>query len=342
MADARFFDCKGPRSLGEIADASGAEIAGDAEPDRHYEDVAPLDAAGANHVSFLDNRKYVDAFRNTSAGACFVSRDHADDGPRGTALLVTPAPYLAYALAAQLFYPEIDKVPLAIDSRSNQTQQLAPDCAVAPGAVIGPGAEIGKGTRIGEGVVIGRGVILGKDCIIHPDVTITHAIIGDRVEVLPGARIGQDGFGFAPNPPGFVKVPQLGRVLIGDDVSIGANTTVDRGSGPDTVIGRDTRIDNLVQIGHNVVLGRGCVLAAQSGISGSTKVGDYVVAGGQTGMAGHLTIASGVVLAARSGVTRDLREAGQYGGFPAVPIREWRRRVAQQSRAAKNKDRKHG
>lgn len=343
MADARFFDCEGPHSLKAIAAASAATPPGDAAQDRLFEDVAPLGTAGPNHVSFLDNSKYLKAFRATAAGACFVSQDHVDDAPTTTVPLVTPTPYLAYALTAQLFYPGVDDLPCAGgNSNLDPSAKIGPDCRISPAATIGRGAEIGEGTRIGDSATVGRGVVLGRNCIIHPGATITHAILGDRVEVLPGARIGQDGFGFAPNPPGYAKVPQLGRVLIGDDVSIGANTTIDRGTGPDTVIGQDSRIDNLVQIAHNVVLGRGCVLAAQVGISGSTKLGNYVVMGGQVGLAGHLNIASGITLAAKSGVTHDLREAGQYGGFPAVPIREWRRRVAQQSRAAKNKERKHG
>lgn len=341
MADARFFDREGPFALKEIASATNARPPDEADLGRVFDDVAPIGDGAPGYISFLENPKYLRAFRESAAGACFVSEDNAKKAPETMLPLITPTPYRAYALAARLFYPITDEPPSTEAVAWDPTAKIGDGCTIAPSATIGRNAEIGEGTQIGHGATIGRGVVLGRECVVHSGVTITHSLIGDHVEILPGARIGQDGFGFAPDPPGYVKVPQLGRVIIGDNVSIGANTAVDRGSGPDTVIGADTRIDNLVQIAHNVVLGRGCVLAAQIGISGSTNVGDYVVMGGQVGLAGHLTIASGVMLAAKSGVTRDLREAGQYGGFPAVPIREWRRRVAYQSRSAK-KDGEHG
>jgi UDP-3-O-[3-hydroxymyristoyl] glucosamine N-acyltransferase len=177
-------------------------------------------------------------------------------------------------------------------------------------------------------------VVVGADCAIAANVTLSHCLVGDRVRLHPGVRIGQDGFGFAPDPAGHVKVPQLGRVIVHDDVEMGANCTVDRGSGPDTIIGAGCWFDNLVQIGHNVELGRGCIMVAQSGISGSSKLGDFVVVGGQVGIAGHLTIGSGASVAAKSGVMRDVAEGDTVGGYPAQPIRDWHRQTASLRRLA--------
>ncbi len=344
MADPRFFDRQGPFTLGAILEATEARVAHGTDLNRRLEDVAPLSLADERHLAFLDNPKYTTAFRKSGAGACFVTEALAGEAPRHMVPLVSSAPYLAYARAAHLFYPSIGTAaPVSLASGNiHPSASIGEDCRISPLATIGPGAEIGNRTVIGDGARVGRGVVIGEAGVIHANVTISHAIVGVGVEILPGACIGQEGFGFAPNPPGYITVPQLGRVLIGDNVSIGANTTIDRGAGPDTVIGDDCRIDNLVQIAHNVTLGRGCVLAAQVGISGSTKIGDYVVMGGQVGLAGHLAVASGVTLAARTGVTREIRKPGTYAGFPAVPITEWRTQIAHAKRAAKKRKENDG
>jgi UDP-3-O-[3-hydroxymyristoyl] glucosamine N-acyltransferase len=202
------------------------------------------------------------------------------------------------------------------------------DCAIGANAVIEAGARLGARCQVGANSVIGPGVELGDDCLIAANVTLSHCLIGSRVMLHPGVRIGQAGFGFAPDRAGPVKIPQLGRVIIGDDVDIGANTTIDRGSGHDTVIGPGTMIDNLVQIGHNVVLGRGCILAGQVGISGSTKLGDFVMAGGQAGLAGHLNIGAGARIGAQAGLMKDVAPGATVGGYPAVPMRQWLKQVA--------------
>jgi UDP-3-O-[3-hydroxymyristoyl] glucosamine N-acyltransferase len=338
MADPRFFTVAGPFSVSRLAEIAGARQAPGSDPGRLIEDVAPLDAAGPEDVSFLDNRRYVPAFTTSRAGACVVLPDLAAKAPAGMALLLAEEPYRAYARIAQAFYPvKPPEAGVTSAAMVDPTARLAGTCRVEPGAVIGARAEIGARTLIGPTATIGPGVVIGEDCVIGAGVTVSHSLIGNRVNVYPGARIGQDGFGFAMGPGGHLKVPQLGRVIVEDDVEIGANTTIDRGAGPDTVIGAGTKIDNLVQIGHNVRLGPGCVIVAQVGISGSTHLGAFVAAGGQAGITGHLRIGAGARIAAQSGVMRDIEAGGTVTGSPAVPAREFWRQCAALSRLARRK-----
>ena len=338
MADPRFFTVAGPFTVAEIAARTGAAIGGAADADLLLADVAPLESAAPDQLSFLDNPKYVDALRRTSAGAAFLHPDRAAVAPAGLTLLLTPAPYRAYALAAQAFYPEPPPEPgIAPSAVIDPTARLGPGCAVEPNAVIGAHAEIGRACLVGANAVIGRGCIVGDESRIGANASLSHCIVGRRVRIYPGVRIGQDGFGFAPDPKGHVKVPQLGRVLIEDDVEVGANATIDRGAGIDTIIGAGTMIDNLVQIGHNVQVGRGCVLVAQMGIAGSTRLGDYVMVGGQCAIIGHLTIGSGARIAGQSGVTRNVAPGETMMGTPAVPIRDHHRQVMLLRRLAAKK-----
>lgn len=338
MADPRFFTVKGPFKLADLAAFAGASLANSAAGDLVIRDVAPLDQAGPDDVTFLDNRRYLEAFGASGAGACVTLPEHADRAPAGMALLFSDAPYMAFAKIARAFYPEPPIVAgIAPSAMVDPTAQLGAGCRVEGGAIIGGQVRMGARCHIGGNVVIGDGVILGDDCRIGAGASITHSILGHRVYIYPGARIGQDGFGFASGPAGHLRIPQLGRVVIHDDVEIGANSTIDRGAGPDTVIGAGCMIDNLVQIGHNVQMGKGCVIVSQVGISGSTKLGDFVVIGGQAGLAGHLTIGSGVRMAARSGVASHIPAGTEVGGAPAVPIREWRRQVASLARLGRKK-----
>ncbi|HXZ00884.1 MAG TPA: UDP-3-O-(3-hydroxymyristoyl)glucosamine N-acyltransferase [Stellaceae bacterium] len=339
MADPRFFSLAGPFSVAEIARRTGAVIGGAGKAELLLLDVAPLDSAGPEHLTWLDNRKYLEDFRRTGAGAVFVQPALADQAPVEATLLLTEQPYRGYAVAAQAFYPEPPPVPgIAPGASIDPSARLGEGTAVEANAVIGPGVEIGKRCLIGANSVIAAASRLGDDVRVGANVSISHALIGARVRLYPGARIGQEGFGFALDPKGYVKVPQLGRVIIGDDVEIGANTTIDRGAGPDTVIGAGTMIDNLVQIGHNVQIGRGCVLVSQSGISGSTRLGDYVMIGGQGGLIGHLVIGSGARIAAQAGVMRDVPPGETVIGAPAVPAKEFFRQVAALQRLAKRKN----
>lgn len=338
MADLRFFRKEPSFTLAELAKLTGANLSETADPAMRITDVAPLDAADSHKVSFLDNPKYVDAFSRSQAGACFVATKHAGKAPADMALLLSENPYLAYALAATAFYPApVSNAKIAPQAVIHESATIGSGCEIGAGAVISENAVIGDNCVIAPNAVIGSGVTIGNHTRIGAGCAITHALIGSKVILHPNVSIGQDGFGFARSPQGAVKVPQLGRVIIEDDVEIGAGSTVDRGAGPDTVIGYGTKIDNLVQIGHNVRIGRFVTIVAQVGIGGSAEIGDGTIIAGQAGVAGHLKVGRGVIIAARSGVTNYVPDGASYGGFPAVPIMEWRRQVAALSRLLKKK-----
>ncbi len=338
MPDPRFFTVGGPFTLKELAEIAGAEMATGADPDRTFADIAPLDDAGAADASFLDNRKYVSAFEQSAAGACVVEPKFAELAPKGMALLLTDRPYRAYARLAQAFYPEEQAAPGLHESAViDPSASLGPDCRVEVGAVIGPGAKIGARCWIGANAVVGPSVVIGDDTVVGACASLSHCLVGARVRVHPGVRIGQRGFGFAMDVAGHIDVPQLGRVIVGDDVEIGANSAIDRGAVSDTVVGAGSRIDNLVQIGHNVRLGRGCVIVAQVGISGSTVLEDNVIIAGQGGVAGHLRLGEGCQIGAQSGVLRDVPAGAKMLGYPAVPMRRFLRQVVTLERLAKKK-----
>ncbi|MEZ5648296.1 MAG: UDP-3-O-(3-hydroxymyristoyl)glucosamine N-acyltransferase [Alphaproteobacteria bacterium] len=329
MPDPRFFRRAGPFSLKELAERSGATVAVDGSGDRQFYDVAPLSQAGEGDVSFLDNRKYLEEFLTSRAGAIVVNPDLASRAPTSACLLLSDQPYMAYAHIAKCFYPNTDSSPgIAETALIDKSAKVGENCMIGAGVVIGPKAQIGTKVSIGPNVTIDTAVEIGSGTTIGANASLSHCIIGENCQIHPGVRIGTRGFGFATTATGHIDVPQLGRVIIGNHVEIGANSTVDRGAGPDTVIGDGCRIDNLVQIGHNVHLGRHCVIVSQVGIAGSTVLEDFVVVAAQAGIAGHLTIGAGTMIGAQSGVMADLEPKTKVIGSPAVPVKQFFRQVA--------------
>lgn len=326
-----FFERAGPFPLDEVAKAAGATLAPDADPGLMVHDIRPLAEATAEHLSFIDNnKKYLVQLDTTKAGACLIAPAIVGRLPKGTAALLTPQPYRGFAKALHLFYPDSFRPMVASPGAPaiDPSAKLEEGVQIEPGAVVGPEAQIGRGTRIAAGAVIGARVTIGRDSYIGAVATITHALVGDRVIIHSGVRIGQDGYGFAMSPRGHLKVPQIGRVVIQDDVEIGANTTIDRGALKDTVIGEGTKIDNLVQIGHNAVIGRHCVIVAMTGISGSAELGDFVVMGGQSGCVGHIKIGAGAQIGGASHPAHDVPPGARFLGTPAKPLKQHARELA--------------
>ncbi len=341
MADPRFFTKASSFTLAELAKLTGSAIFGNnaaTDGDISINDVSPLDTSGPDTISFFENVKYKEDFRTSKARACFVAPKSVDIAPEGMVLLVSPAPYKAYARAAAAFYPQDRPSPeISAQAHIHASAEIGKNCIIEAGAVIKDGAKIGAECWIESGAIIGRNVEVGMGTRIGPNATLTHCLVGEKVSIYPGVRIGQDGFGFAIDPSGHIKVPQLGRVIIEDFCEIGANTTIDRGAGPDTVIGKGSWIDNLVQIGHNVKIGRGCIIVSQVGISGSTELGDFVALGGQVGLAGHLKIGSGARIGAQAGVMRDIPPGEEMMGSPAIPIKQFMRQTVALGQLVKNK-----
>jgi UDP-3-O-[3-hydroxymyristoyl] glucosamine N-acyltransferase len=347
MTEPRFFERPEGLTAQEIAALTGAVLCGSA--DRRIGGIAPLDRASPGDLSFMQSPKYLSQFTATLAGICLTTEKFAAKAPAHVAVLVTPAPYRAFVAVAQKLYPGamrpsslFEASGVSASALVHPSARLESGVVIDPAAVIGPRAEIGAGTVIAPGAVIGPDVRIGRGCVIGASATIVHALIGDRVIIHAGVRIGQDGFGYLPGVAGHGKVPQVGRVIVQDGVEIGANSTVDRGAIRDTVIGEGTKIDNLVQIAHNVEIGRHCVLAAYTGISGSCSIGDYVMMGGRVGVTDNVTIGAGAMLAAGSGVMSNIPAGEKWGGAPAQPARDWLKANAALRRLARRGEARGG
>lgn len=306
--------------LADLGAQLGAEVVGDGSLE--IRGVRPLDSATAEELSFLHNPKYVNEAKASEAGAILVADPEAFPGRN---LLVCPEPYLALAHALEIFHP-VESPPAGV----HPTASVADGVSLGEGASIGPMVSVGAGSSIGErsvvsaGCVLGQGVEIGGDCVLHPRVVVEDGCrLGDRCIVHSGTVIGSDGFGFATVDGSHHKVPQVGIVVLEDDVELGANVCVDRAALGETRIGRGTKVDNLVQIAHNVQVGEHCLLVAQVGISGSTTIGHHSVFAGQAGCSGHLKIGSGVVMAAKAAAYKDVPDGATMAGAPARPHREW-------------------
>ncbi len=331
--DPRFFEQLPALTVGDLADRIGGETLRGG--DRTVSAVAPLATAGEGEVAFLGDRRFLAALTATGASCVIVPASAVEAAPAGAAVIVTAETQAAWARASLLLHRAI---PL---DRSAAPAQVVEDDSVAlePGVVLGVGARIGRGSRVGATTVIGPGVQIGRDCVIGPNVTVGFALIGDRVRLLAGARIGEPGFGAAGSRTGPVDVPQLGRVILQDGVSVGANSCIDRGAYEDTVVGENTKIDNLVMIGHNCVIGRNCLMAANTGISGSVTVGDGAIFGGKAGVGDHLNIGEGARVAAGAGVLQDIPAGETWSGYPAKPLRQFLREAIWLAKQASGKAR---
>ncbi len=331
MPDRRFFTTETSVSLDDAATIIGVKAASMTGEVRR---VASPDEENLEHaLVYCANAKSAELLATKIFGLCLVTDQHADKLGASPSYVVS-SPKLAFARLAGRLHLSREDCGQALDDAETEIDESA---EIHPTAIIGPGAKIGSDVRIGPHCHIGCGVVLGERTVIEAGVSITHALVGKKVHILAGARIGQAGFGFVEGENDLVRVPQLGRVIVGDHVEIGANTTIDRGALADTVIGEGTKIDNLVQIGHNVRIGRYCILAAQTGVSGSCDIDDGVMIGGQVGLADHLKIGACAQIAAGAGLMRDVPAGEKWGGRPARLAKDWLRETATLAKLAKKK-----
>lgn len=341
MTDTSFFARGEGLALRALCELSEGELTRPETGELRLTGIATLANATGADVAFFDNPRYRSELETSRAGCILVGRKHAHLVPEGIPTIVAADVHRAFGLIGQALYPEAAApkpfVSGGVSDRAfvHPSAKLEEGVVVEPFATVGPGAEIGRGTVLSPGSVVGEGCRIGRDCRIGPQVSIQHALIGDRVILHPGVQIGQDGFGYAIGGRGILKMVQIGRVVIQDNVEIGANTTVDRGALRDTVIGENTKIDNQVQIAHNVTIGRNCIIVSQVGISGSATIGNGVAIGGQAGVNGHVTIGDGAQIAAISSVAGDVPAGARWGGTPAHDVREWFREVTWVRESAK-------
>ncbi|MDR0677531.1 MAG: UDP-3-O-(3-hydroxymyristoyl)glucosamine N-acyltransferase [Holosporaceae bacterium] len=326
MIDVSFFGEIKKIKLTELSVLCGFRIVG--EGDFLISGVSVLKEASKNELSFLGNGKYIPDLKETSAGAVIITEKNLSDLPKGVVGLVYPNVMVGYAKVLDILYSqEIHEAYISDNAYIHESAKIGSNCCIGAYTVIGEDVEIGNNVTVGSSCVIERNCKVGSGGKIRNNVMISHSIIGNNVLINSGAVIGESGFGIIPTGKEMVYIRQLGRVIIGDRVRIGANTTIDRGSIDDTVIGDDTIIDNLVQIAHNVTIGKRSILVAQVGIAGSTKIGDDVVLAGQVGVSGHIEIGNGAIAAAKSGIASSVESGKIVGGIPAVDVNTWKRQA---------------
>lgn len=314
---------------------AGKEVSLENGRDVSVHNVATLRNASEHDLTFLSNNKYKEDVFITKAGVCVLEKEVFNGDlkvrlPKSLYVILVDNAYASFARLASLFYPRESNDFAAVSDSAfvSESAIVGKKCCIMANSHIGQNVKIGDNVIIYPNVVVGENVIIGNNVIIYDSVSLKYCVIGDHTVIHSGARIGQDGFGVAVDQAEYIKVPQIGGVVIGSDVEIGANSTIDRGTLEDTIIGDMTKIDNLVQIGHNVKIGRGCLLVSQVGIAGSTKMGDYVVLGGQVGVAGHLTIGDQVQVGSQAGIIKDVKAKEVVWGTPSVPIKDKMREVA--------------
>ncbi len=328
MAQPTFFKQSHSLTLADVAALAKAHVVDPSRAGQPVKGLASLDEAGPMHLAFFDNLKYADQLASTKAGACLVSPRFEASVPVHVAVLRATQPFRAFVQLARELHRDALRPQSWPSAIIDPSARLEDGVIVEPLVVIGANVEIGSGSVIGAGAVIGTDVRIGRDCNVGARTAIQCTLIGDNVLIHPGCSIGQDGYGFLFfGPDGHLKVPQTGRVLIQNDVEIGAGTTIDRGSLRDTVIGEGTKIDNQVQIGHNVTIGRHCLLAAQIGLAGSLTIGDNVALGAKVGINNHLKIGDGAQVTAMSAVKDDIPPNGRWGGHFAKPTKQWFREI---------------
>lgn len=338
MIDLNFYKNTGPYTVAQLAQMLGVEPK-NCDPTLEITGVAPLHLATTSHIAFYHNAKYKQALQETKAGFCIIHPDHAEDAPTHIGLFLSKNPYRTYAETAKIFYEPKPSQSEGIHPSASiaSSAKIGQNCSIGPFCVIGEDVEIGDHCLLEAHTVILNNVKIGNHCYFGSHSVISYTLIGNNVYIKCGAKIGQKGFGFDIGPDGHFSVPQLGRVIIEDNVEVGANTTIDRGASGDTILHKGTRIDNLCQIAHNVEVGDYSILVSQTGISGSTKFGKNVIAGGQSGFAGHLEIGDGARIAAKSGVMNNIPPGITIMGYPAIKHREFMKQQIYLNRLAKIK-----
>ena len=342
MSDPRFFKNSGPFSLKEINKFLGKKtIDNEINDNKLIIDISSLNLASSDNICFFQDLKYKNDFLNTKAGFCIIKKEHKDLAPKNLILIYSKNPYEDFTKISQKFYPSetFPKKTTNFISHDgvHETANLGENVLVEKGAVIGLDASIGDNTTISSNSVIGSGVEIGSDCYIGSNVNITHSILGDNNIIHQGTSIGQDGFGFSMSSKKHEKIPQVGRVIIGNNIEIGSNCSIDRGSLQDTIIKSGTKIDNLVHIAHNCIIGENCIIAGMVGLAGSTTLENFVVMGAKSGAVGHITIGKGSQIAAKAGVSKTIPPGKVWAGYPIRELNVWKKEISSLRKVLKDK-----